>query len=143
MLSSKHHLSSFNSTENSPCFLQCPTQLHQEIHPQQARTLCWLSFCIPDFKNKPQKKASFCLRVQSLRICFATVGEQLEHSPQAPPPSPLSFTPRHRTDAVMLQILLLGSSQPSASFCTSLKLMVFVCCCLKSYAHILCMHVPC
>lgn len=94
VLSSKHHLSSFNSTENSPCFLQCPTQLHQEIHPQQARTLCWLSFCIPDFKNKPQKKASFCLRVQSLRICFATVGEQLEHSPQATPPqSPLLYTP--------------------------------------------------
>lgn len=55
--------------------------------------LAGLFFCVPDFKSMPPGKASFCLRIQTLSICFATVGEQLEDSPQAfLPSSLLSFT---------------------------------------------------
>lgn len=104
--------------------------------------LAGLSFWVPDFKSKPQKKASFCLRVQSLRICFATVGEQLEASPQAPSQS-LSFPSLTQNECHHAPNPTPGI-QPDFSITLCFpKTNGFVCFCLKSYAHIVYMCVPC
>lgn len=77
-----------------PAFYNVPHSCIRRYIPNKQEPSAGYLSVFQILRTSPRKKASFCLRVQSLRICFATVGEQLEHSPQAPPPqSPLLYTP--------------------------------------------------